>query len=301
VPGFEPKPGQPVIRHDLIAFLTAVSEHLGDEKRYLHFGVTSYDIEDTALCLLLRESCDLIEIDIRALCDAIRERIREHKWTPMIGRTHGVQAEPITFGLKLAVWLAELERDAARLRQARESVSVGMASGPVGSYGTVDPRVEEHVCATLGLQLPKATSQIVQRDRHAHYVTTLAIIAGSLERVATEVRNLQRTEILEVEEPFRAGQRGSSSMPHKRNPMTCERITGLARLVRSHAIPALETMAMWHERDLTSSSVERIVLPDSSILIDYMLRKLADVVSGMVVYPENMRANLDSLKGLVCS
>ena len=301
VPGFEPKPGQPVIRHDLIAFLSAVSEHLGDEKRYLHFGVTSYDIEDTALCLLLRESCDLIEIDIRALCDAIRERIREHKWTPMIGRTHGVQAEPITFGLKLAVWLAELERDAARLRQARESVSVGMASGPVGSYGTVDPRVEEHVCATLGLQLPKATSQIVQRDRHAHYVTTLAIIAGSLERVATEVRNLQRTEILEVEEPFRAGQRGSSSMPHKRNPMTCERITGLARLVRSHAIPALETMAMWHERDLTSSSVERIVLPDSSILIDYMLRKLADVVSGMVVYPENMRANLDSLKGLVCS
>jgi len=301
VPGFEPKPGQPVIRHDLIAFLTAVSEHLGEEKRYLHFGVTSYDIEDTALCLLLRESCDLIEQDIRALCDAIRERIREHQWTLMIGRTHGVQAEPITFGLKLAVWLAELERGAVRLGQARESVSVGMASGPVGSYGTVDPRVEEYVCQKLDLQIPKATSQIVQRDRHAQYVTTLAIIAGSLERFATEVRNLQRTEILEVEEPFRTGQRGSSSMPHKRNPMTCERVCGLARLVRSYAVPALETMAMWHERDLTSSSVERIILPDSSVLIDYMLRKFTDVVRGMVVYPENMRANLERLKGLVCS
>jgi adenylosuccinate lyase len=301
VPGFEPKPGQPVIRHDLIAFLTAVSEHLGDEKRYLHFGVTSYDIEDTALCLLLRESCDLIEQDARALCNAIRVRIREHKWTLMIGRTHGVQAEPITFGLKLAVWLGELERDVARLRQARESVSVGMASGPVGSYATVDPRVEEYICRQLGLQVPKATSQIVQRDRHAHYVTTLAIMAGSLERFATEVRNLQRTEILEVEEPFRTGQRGSSAMPHKRNPMTCERITGLARLVRSYAIPALETMAMWHERDLTDSSVERVILPDSSTLADYMLRKFTDVVQGMAVYPESMRANLDRLKGLVCS
>jgi len=301
VPGFEPKPDQPVIRHDLIAFLTAVSEHLGDEKRYLHFGVTSYDIEDTALCLLLRESCDLIEQDARALCNATRARAREHLRTPMIGRTHGVHAEPTTFGLKLAVWLAELERDAARLRQARESVSVGMASGAVGSYATVDPRVEEYVCARLGLKPPKATSQIVQRDRHAHYVTTLAIMAGSLERFATEVRNLQRTEVLEVEEPFRAGQRGSSAMPHKRNPMTCERITGLARIVRSYAMPALETMAMWHERDLTNSSVERIILPDSSILVDYMLRKLTEVVSGMVVYPDHMRANLDQLKGLIYS
>ena len=301
VPGFEPKPGQPVIRHDLVAFLTAVSEHLGDEKRFLHFGVTSYDIEDTALCLLLRESCDLIEQDARALCDAIRRRAREHKWTPMIGRTHGVHAEPITFGLKLAVWLAELERDVARLRQARESVSVGLASGPVGSYATVDPSVEEYVCRSLGLSLPKATSQIVQRDRHAHYVTTLAILAGSLERFATEVRNLQRTEILEVEEPFRRGQRGSSSMPHKRNPMTCERVTGLARLVRSYAIPALESMAQWHERDLTNSSGERIVLPDASLLIDYMLRKFTDVVAGLVVYPEHMRANLDRQKGLVSS
>lgn len=309
VPGFEPKftlsaaegPGQPVIRHDLIAFLTAVSEHLGEEKRYLHFGVTSYDIEDTATCLLLRESCDLIEKDARALCEAIRERAREHKWTPMIGRTHGVHAEPITFGLKLAVWLAEMERSIVRLGQARESVSVGMVSGPVGSYGTVDPRVEEYVCKKLGLEVPKATSQIVQRDRHAHYVSTLAIIAGSLERFATEVRNLQRTEILEVEEPFRKGQRGSSSMPHKRNPMTCERITGLARMVRSYVIPALENMAMWHERDLTNSSVERLILPDSSILIDYMLRKLTDVVEGMAVYPDRMRANLDRLKGLVMS
>jgi adenylosuccinate lyase len=219
----------------------------------------------------------------------------------MIGRTHGVHAEPITFGLKLAVWLAELERNLVRLGQARESVSVAMASGPVGSYGTVDPRVEEYVCRRLGVEVPKATSQIVQRDRFAHYVTTLAIIAGSLERFATEVRNLQRTEILEVEEPFRTGQRGSSSMPHKRNPMTCERITGLARIVRSYVTPALENMAQWHERDLTNSSVERIVLPDSSVLVDYMLRKFTDVVTGLVVYPDHMQANLEKLKGLVMS
>jgi len=301
VPGFEPKPGQPVIRHDLIAFLTAVSEHLGDEKAYLHFGVTSYDIEDTATCMMLRQSCDLIEQDLLALSEAIRARLREHKWTPMIGRTHGVHAEPITFGLKLAVWLAELERDLERLRQARESVSVAMASGPVGSYGTVDPRVEEYVCKHLGVEAPKATSQIVQRDRHAHYVTALAIVAGSLERFATEVRNLQRTEILEVEEPFRVGQRGSSSMPHKRNPMTCERIAGLARIMRSYVTPALENMAQWHERDLTNSSAERIILPDSSILIDYMLRKFTDVVKGMVVYADRMRANLEHMKGLVMS
>jgi adenylosuccinate lyase len=301
VPGFEPRPGQPAIRHDLIAFLTAVEEHLGDEKAYLHFGVTSYDIEDTATCMILRESCDLIEEAARALAEAIRERAREHKWTPMIGRTHGVHAEPVTFGLKLAVWLAELERDVERLQQAKKTVSVAMVSGPVGSYGTVDPRVEEYVCAKLGVEVPKATSQILQRDRFAHYVTALATMAGSLERFATEVRNLQRTEILEVEEPFRKGQRGSSSMPHKRNPMTCERITGLARIVRSYVIPALESMAQWHERDLTNSSVERIILPDSSILVDYMLRKFTDVVKGMVVYADNMRANLDRLKGLVMS
>ncbi len=301
VPGFEPKPGQPVIRHDLIAFLTAISEHLGEEKAYLHFGITSYDIEDTATCLMLRESCDLIAEGAQALADAIRQRAREHKWTPMIGRTHGVQAEPITFGLKLAVWLTELERNIERLGQARKSISVGMASGPVGSYGTVDPRVEEYVCKQLNLEIPKATSQIVQRDRFAHYVTTLAIIAGSLERFATEIRNLQRTEILEVEEPFRKGQRGSSSMPHKRNPMTCERITGLARIVRSYVVPALENMAQWHERDLTNSSVERIILPDSSVLVDYMLRKFTDVVAGMVVYPDHMLTNLEQLKGLVMS
>ena len=301
VPGFEPKPGEPVIRHDLIAFLTAVSEHLGEEKAYLHFGVTSYDIEDTATCMMLRESCDLIARDVLALSEAIRTRAREHKWTPMVGRTHGVHAEPITFGLKLAVWLAELERDLERLRQAQESVSVAMASGPVGSYGTVDPRVEEFLCERLGVEAPKATSQIVQRDRFAHYVTTLGILAGSLERFATEVRNLQRTEILEVEEPFKKGQRGSSSMPHKRNPMTCERITGLARLVRSYVTPALENMAQWHERDLTNSSVERIILPDSSTLLDYMLRKFTDVVKGMVVYPDHMRSNLERMKGLVMS
>ncbi|MCJ7822348.1 MAG: adenylosuccinate lyase, partial [Armatimonadetes bacterium] len=301
VPGFEPKPGQPVIRHDLVAFLTAVSEHLGEEKAYLHFGVTSYDIEDTATRMMLRESCDLVEEGARALAEAIRERAREHKWTPMIGRTHGVHAEPITFGLKLAVWLAELERGIERVSQAREGVNVAMVSGPVGSYGTVDPRVEEYVCRRLDVELPKATSQIVQRDRFAHYVSALAIMAGSLERFATEVRNLQRTEILEVEEPFKKGQRGSSSMPHKRNPMTCERITGLARIVRSYVVPALECMAQWHERDLTNSSVERIILPDSSVLVDYMLRKFTDVVKGMMVYPDHMRTNLEKMKGLVMS
>lgn len=287
--------------HDLIAFLKATSEHLGDEARYLHFGVTSYDIEDTALALLLRESCDLIAQDIRGLNEAIRARAREHKWTVMPGRTHGVQAEPITLGHKLAVWLAEMQRNLERLSQAREMVSVGKISGAVGTYANVDPRVEEYVCARLGLQTSPASTQILQRDRHAHYLTTLAILAGSLEQFATEVRNLQRTEILELEEPFRQGQRGSSAMPHKRNPMTCERITSLARVARALCLPALEAIATWHERDLTTSAAERITLPDASILIDYMLRRFSGVVAGMVVYPENMKRNLERLGGLTSS
>jgi len=293
--------GKPALRHDLIAFLTAVSENLGPERRYLHLGVTSYDIEDTALSLLLRESAQLLERDLTALMAAVRERAREHAHTLMIGRTHGVHAEPITFGLKLAVWLAELERDVERLRQARESVSALKISGAVGTFANIDPRVEQYVAGKLNLAPAKAATQVLQRDRHAHYISTLAIIGGTLEQFATEIRNLQRTDILEVEESFGAGQRGSSAMPHKRNPILSERITGLARLLRSYVVPALENMALWHERDLCHSSVERILLPDANLLLDYMLRKFTDIVRNLRVYPERMRANLDRLRGLVCS
>ena len=301
VPGYEPKPGEEVVKHDLIAFLKAVMENLGEERRFLHLGVTSYDIEDTALSMMMRDSLELIEKDVLALNDVIRAKAKEHKWTPMIGRSHGIHAEPITFGLKLAVWLAEMERNLERLRQAKESVSAAKISGAVGTYANIDPRVEEYVCQKLKLQPAKAATQVLQRDRHAHYVTTLAIVAGSLEQFATEMRHLQRTEVLEAEEQFGAGQRGSSAMPHKRNPITSERITGLARLVRSYVVPALENMALWHERDICHSSVERVILPDASILTDYMLRKFADVVKNMSVYPERMAENLDLMKGLVNS
>jgi adenylosuccinate lyase len=286
-------PGEQAVRHDMLAFLKSVSESLGEEAGYLHFGVTSYDIEDTALALLLRESCEMLEKDLDVLCDAVRERAREHKHTPMMGRTHGVHAEPITFGVKLAVWLAALQRGKERLLQAKESISCGKISGAVGVYANIDPRVEEHVCARLRLKPAAASSQILQRDRHAHYVCALALIAGSLEQFATEIRNLQRTEILEVEEPFRAGQRGSSAMPHKRNPIACETITSLARVMRSYVIPAIEAIATWHERDITNSAAERIVLPDSSILADYMMRRFTDVVGGMRVYPERMKQNME--------
>ena len=301
VPGYEPKPGEEVVKHDLIAFLKAVMENLGEERRFLHLGVTSYDIEDTALSLMMRESLELIEKDVLALNEVIRAKAKEHKWTPMIGRSHGIHAEPITFGLKLAVWLAEMERNLERLQQAKESVSAAKISGAVGTYANIDPRVEEYVCKKLNLQPAKAATQVLQRDRHAHYVTTLAIIAGSLEQFASEMRHLQRTEVLEVEEQFGAGQRGSSAMPHKRNPITSERITGLARLVRSYVTPALENMALWHERDICHSSVERVILPDASILVDYMLRKFTDVVKKMAVYPERMQENLELMKGLVNS
>jgi adenylosuccinate lyase len=288
-------------RHDLMAFLEAVSENLGPERKYLHFGVTSYDIEDTALGLLLRESAELLDKDIQELIEAVSRRAVEHKYTPMMGRTHGVHAEPMTFGLKLAVWVAALRRARERLRQAKKVVSCGKISGAVGAYGNIDPRVETIVCNKLGLKQSEASTQILQRDRHAQYISSLAVLAASLEQFATEIRNLQRTEIREVEEPFRAGQKGSSAMPHKRNPMVCERITGLARIVRSHLLAALENVATWHERDLTQSSVERLILPDSNILCDYMLRKFREVVDGMVVYPERMMENLNRLKGLVFS
>lgn len=292
VPGKPLPPGEQPIRHDMLAFLKSVSESLGEEARCLHLGITSYDIEDTALVLLLRESCEILEKDLDALCEAVRERAGEHKYTPMMGRTHGVHAEPITFGAKLAVWLAALQRGKERLLQAKESISYGKISGAVGVYGNIDPRVEEFVCARLGLKPSPASTQILQRDRHAHYVCALALLAGSLEQFATEIRNLQGTEVLEVEEPFHAGQRGSSAMPHKRNPIACETITSLARVMRSYVLPAIEAIATWHERDITNSAAERIVLPDSNMLADYMMRRFTDVVKGLRVYPERMKENM---------
>ncbi|MFA4016405.1 MAG: hypothetical protein RUDDFDWM_001508 [Candidatus Fervidibacterota bacterium] len=290
-----------VYHHDLIAFVKAMTEGMGEEARYVHMGVTSYDIEDTALGLRMKQACELLIEDVDALIDALRKKSVEYKDTLMMGRTHGVHAEPITFGLKLAVWIAEMQRHRERLLRLKDVVGVGKISGAVGTYATIDPRVEEIVLERLGLKRPLVSTQILQRDRHAEYICTLAIIAGSLEKFATEIRNLQRTEILEVEEPFSAKQRGSSAMPHKRNPHKCEQICGLARIVRSYVIPALETITTWHERDLTNSSVERITIPEASILVDYMLRRFTEIINGMVVYPERMCRNIERTHGVFCS
>ncbi len=287
--------------HDMLAFVRALTENMGEEGRYVHMGVTSYDVEDTALGLLLKRSCELLERDLDDAMDAVRQRAVEHKYTLMMGRTHGIHAEPITFGLKLLVWLSELERHKERLLAVKERVAAGKISGAVGTYATIDPKVEEIVLRNLGLNRPKVSTQILQRDRHAEYLCVLALIASSIEQFATEIRNLQRTEIAEVEEPFRARQRGSSAMPHKRNPIRSERLCGLARLVRSMVIPALENIATWHERDLTNSSVERVILPEPSILTDYILRQFASLVRGLVVKPENMRRNLERTQGVVFS
>ncbi|MFA4044902.1 MAG: hypothetical protein HZRFUVUK_001703 [Candidatus Fervidibacterota bacterium] len=290
-----------VYHHDLIAFVKAMTEGMGEEARYVHMGVTSYDIEDTALGLRMKQACELLIEDVDTLIEALRKKAVEYKDTLMMGRTHGVHAEPITFGLKLAVWVAEMQRHRERLLRLKDVVGVGKISGAVGTYATIDPRVEEIVLERLGLKRPLIATQVLQRDRHAEYICTLAIIAGSLEKFATEIRNLQRTEILEVEEPFSAKQRGSSAMPHKRNPHKCEQICGLARIVRSYVIPALETITTWHERDLTNSSVERITIPEASILVDYMLRRFTEIVNGMVVYPERMRRNIERTQGVFCS
>lgn len=287
--------------HDLIAFVKAMTENMGEEARYVHMGVTSYDVEDTALGLLLKRACEILERDLDEAMEAVRRKAKEHKHTIMIGRTHGIHAEPITFGLKLLVWLSELERQKERLSGVKGRVAVGKISGAVGTYATIDPRVEEMVLSRLGLNRPKVSTQILQRDRHAEYLSVLALIATSLEQFATEIRNLQRTEVAEVEEPFRAGQRGSSAMPHKRNPIRSERLCGLARLVRSMLIPALENIPTWHERDLTNSSVERVILPEASILTDYMLRQFTQIVEGLVVKPENMRRNLEKTQGVIFS
>ncbi len=289
------------VDHDLIAFIKACTEHMGEEQRYFHLGMTSYDIEDTALGLQLQEACVILIADIEALIVVLKQRALEHKHTVMMGRTHGIHAEPITFGLKLAVWVAEMQRNLQRLRQTQATVSCGKISGAVGTYANIDPRIESLVCAKLGLQASPASTQILQRDRHAEYLTTLAIVAASLEKFAMEIRNLQRTDILEVEEPFKKGQRGSSAMPHKRNPITCERICGQARVVRANALIGLENIALWHERDITNSSAERVALPDSSCLLDYMLRRFTRVMDGLSVFPDRMQENLNRTHGVIHS
>lgn len=288
-------------RHDVMAFVRNVAENLGPEGRFVHFGVTSYDIVDTALALLLRDATDQILARCEDLNSVICKRAREHRGTVMIGRTHGIHAEPITFGFKLAGWLDEMRRNVARLRQARAAVCVGKISGAVGTHANIGPDVERAVCAGLGLEPAPFSTQIVARDRHCELMSALAITAGSLERFATEIRNLARTEVREVQEQFAEGQKGSSAMPHKRNPWNCETVSGLARVVRGNLTAMLESMATWHERDLTNSSVERITLPDTTTLVDWMLWKFADILNGLVVFPENMQRNLGLMGGLVFS
>ncbi len=287
--------------HDVIAFLEDVASRVGPAARWIHQGLTSSDLLDTTLAVQMTESCDMLIADLKALREAVAVRAKEHKFTPMIGRSHGIHAEPITFGLKLALMYDEFTRALERLAQTRERVRVGKISGAVGTHAHLDPRVEEFVCERLGLIPDPLSTQVVQRDRHAEFLTTLALIASSIDRWATEFRHLQRTEVLEVEEYFSAGQKGSSAMPHKRNPITGEKLSGLARVIRGNAVAALENVALWHERDISHSSVERIIMPDSCILLDYMLVTLTKLVAKMLVYPENMRRNMELTGGLYAS
>jgi adenylosuccinate lyase len=288
-------------QHDLIAFTTAVAEHVGPSARWLHFGLTSSDVVDTALALQMREGCDLVLAGLDRLADAVARRAYEHRRTPMIGRTHGVHAEPMTLGLKLALWHAEIGRARDRVARARHTVSVGKMSGAVVTFAHLDPSIEARVCEKLGLTPAPVSSQVIQRDRHAELLCALAIAAASIEKFALEIRGLQKTEIGEVEEPFGKGQKGSSAMPHKRNPVGCEQVCGLARLVRANAMAALENVALWHERDISHSSVERVILPDSFLALDHMLRRFTKIVDGMVVHPERMRENLERSRGVVFS
>ncbi|HUL77283.1 MAG TPA: adenylosuccinate lyase [Vicinamibacteria bacterium] len=289
------------VQHDVIAFVSCVAENVGPEGRWLHYGLTSSDVVDTALAILMRDACDMIRADLLDLMGAVRERAVRHKHAPMIGRTHGVHAEPMTFGLKLALWHDELQRQLARLDRARAAIAHGKLSGAVGTFSHLSPEVEEAVCARLGLVPAPASSQILQRDRHAEVMTTLALVAASLEKFATEIRALQRTEVREVEEPFGAGQKGSSAMPHKRNPVGCEQVAGLARVVRANALAAMENMVLWHERDISHSSVERVVVPDSFLALDHMLARFTRIVKGMAVDEARMLRNLDLGRGLVFS
>ena len=289
------------VKHDVIAFTTNVAEHVGREGRYLHYGLTSNDVVDTAQALLVREASALLMAGQQRLGEILKKRAFEFQHTPMIGRTHGIHAEPITFGCKLAIWYAENQRNTERLAYAAEQMRVGKISGAVGTYTHLPPSIEQGICKRLGLEAAPVSSQVIQRDRHAFYLSTLAVAAASLEKIALEVRGLQRTEVREVEEYFSPEQKGSSAMPHKRNPINAEQICGLARVVRSNAQAALENVALWHERDISHSSVERVILADSTILLDYLLAKTANLVETMFVYPERMRENLDLLKGLIFS
>ena len=288
-------------RHDMTAFLQSVTEGLGPEGRWLHLGLTTSDVWDTATSLQMMDAADLLDEEIDNLLGALRVKAIEHKDSIMMGRTHGVHAEPITFGLKMALWWEEMRRNRQRLAQAREVIAVGKLSGPVGTYASVSPSIEASVCKRLGVSPAPVSNQIIQRDRHAQFVTTLAIIAASLEKFATEIRGLQRTEVREVEEPFGEGQTGSSSMPHKRNPELSERVCGLARLIRGHSVTAMENVALWDERDISHSSAERLILPDSCLALDYMLDLFSGVIKGLRVYPERMRQNMELTKGLLSS
>jgi len=288
-------------KHDMIAFLTNVEEHVGPDSRFIHLGLTSSDILDNSFALLLREAMTLIIGDVKEFMGVIKERAVEHKYTAMIGRSHGIHAEPITFGLKLAVWYTEMRRNLKRLEQAFEVIGYGKLSGAVGTFANISPKIEAYVCGKLGLKPAEVSTQIVQRDRHAQYFSALSILAGTLEKIAVEIRHLQRTEVLEAEEAFGKGQKGSSAMPHKKNPIGSENISGLARLVRSNSLAAMENMALWHERDISHSSVERVIGPDSTILIDYMLHRLTRIVKNVMGYPEKMTDNLNKLKGLIFS
>ena len=290
-----------VTKHDVIAFLTNVGESIGPLSKYLHYGLTSSDILDTSLALLLKEASELILKDLQRLLTVLKEKAFQYKKTLMIGRSHGVHAEPITFGLKMALWHDEMKRNLMRMERAKEAVSVGKISGAVGTFAHIPPFVEEFVCARLGLKPAPISTQIIQRDHHAEFFTTLAIIASSIEKFSVELRHLQRTEVLEAEEYFSKGQKGSSAMPHKRNPVSSENLSGLARLIRSYSIAALENIPLWHERDISHSSVERVIAPDSTILIDYMLNRLTSLIENLIVYPENMKANLERMGGLIYS
>jgi len=289
------------VRHDVIAFTTAVADFVGPESRWFHYGLTSNDVVDTAQALLIRQASEIIAGDLRQLADVLKRRAWEFKDTPMIGRTHGIHAEPITFGFKLANWYSEVQRDIERFDRAAEDMRVGKFSGAVGTFAHLSPELEEKMCARLGLKAAAISSQVIQRDRHAHYLATLAVIACTLDKIATEIRHLQRTEVREAEEYFSEKQKGSSAMPHKRNPVTCEQISGLARVVRSNAQAGFENVALWHERDISHSSVERVILPDSTTLADYLLAKTANLLDTMFIYPERMKANLESTGGLVFS
>lgn len=289
------------VRHDVIAFTTAVAEFVGPESRWFHYGLTSNDVVDTAQALLVKQASDVIAEDLKRLLAVLKRRAFEFKDTPMVGRTHGVHAEPITFGLKLANWYSETRRNIARFKRAAEEMRVGKFSGAVGTFAHLTPELEEKICARLGLQAAAISSQVIQRDRHANYLATLAVIASTLDKIATEIRHLQRTEVREAEEFFSEKQKGSSAMPHKRNPVTCEQISGLARVVRSNAQAALENVALWHERDISHSSAERVIIPDSTTLVNYLLNKTTNLIDTMFVYPERMKKNLESSGGLVFS